>query len=61
MCMGVLCIPVEIRRCPEYVKPILPKTLIPFFPELKAGQKQVFNCGGDDEQGAPRLHAHPCP
>ena len=31
------------------------------FPELKARKKQVFNGGGDDEQGAPRLHAHPCP
>ena len=31
------------------------------FAELKAGQKQVFNGGGDNEQGAPRLHAHPGP
>ena len=31
------------------------------FAEFKAGQKQVFNGGGDNEQGAPRLHAHPGP
>ena len=61
MCMGAQCIPVEIRRCPGYAKNILPKNADSLFPELKAGQKQVFDCGGDDEQGAPCLHAHPCP
>ena len=45
------------RVCKEYFV----KNADSLFPELKAGQKQVFDCGGDDEQGAPRLHAHPCP
>ena len=42
-------------------KECLAKKVNSLFPELKAGEEQVFNGGGDDEQGAPRLHAHPCP
>ena len=45
------------RVCKEYFA----KNADSLFAELKAGQKQVFDCGGDDEQGAPRLHAHSCP
>ena len=60
MCTGVQCIRVGIQKCPGYVR-ILVKKIDHLFPELKARKKQVFNGGGDDEQGAPRLHAHPCP
>ena len=40
MCMGVQCIPVEIRRCPGYAKNILPKTLIPSFQNSKQGKNK---------------------
>ena len=59
MCMDVQCTPVEIQRCPGYAKNVLQNKTNSLFPELQAGEKQVFNGGGDDEQGSPRLHAHP--
>ena len=40
MFMGVQCIPVEIRRCPGYVRDVLPKKLIPSFQNSKQGKNK---------------------
>ena len=42
MCMGVRCIPVEIRRCPGYAKNILPKTLIMSLSRTQSRAKTSF-------------------
>ena len=61
MFTAVQCTLAETQRCQGYVRGFFVNTNNSPHPEFETWQEQVLNSGGHNEQGPPRLHAHPCP